>query len=304
MKLFRATNLPRRPGGPHRDRPSSLSFVPDGFPGLEDAGHGPGVFGFLLLAALVVLLPGCAHIPKLNESERAAIYERANVFFDQTVLIKPEDSNRAEYRLAPMLVQQVVPDRKPGRIPYSVYFWRTFAQSQGRALEQFNYLWFHQDADQEKQPQGVRVTFNREGMPILWEILRDASHAQIFFVSQSLEAAAMTNYPGALPGRRFYVEQAVGDTPNVVVARVLDDSQTAMGPIVYLNADSNDVATLICRCMDAQAKEVVGMGDYGVATLNDAAVRWVSQDKTPNIGRWLPGRPADDLTQWLRLGPE
>jgi hypothetical protein len=271
---------------------------------LEDAGRGQGAFGFLLLAALVVLLPGCAHTPKLNESERSAIYERANVSFDQTVLIKPEDSNRPEYRLAPMLVQQVVPDRKAGRIPYSVYFWRTFAQSQGRALEQFNYLWFHQDADQKKQPQGVRVTFNREGMPILWEILRDASHARIFFVSQSLESAAMKHYPSALPGRRFYVEQSVGETPNVVVARVLDDSQTAMGPIIYLNADSNDVATLICRCMDAQAKEVVGMGDYGVATLNDAAVRWVSQDKTANIGRWLPGRPADDLTQWLRLAPE
>jgi hypothetical protein len=262
------------------------------------------VFGLLLLAGLGVLLPGCAHTSKLNESERVAIYERAKVSFDQTVLIKPEDSNRPEYQLAPMLLQQVVPARKPGRIPYSVYFWRTFAQSQGRALEQFNYLWFHQGADQKKQPQGVRITFNREGMPIVWEILRDASHARILFVSQSLEAAAMKHYPGALPGRRFRVEQAVEDAPDVVVARVLDDSQTAMGPIVYLDADSHEVATLICRCMDAQAKEVVGMGDYGVATLNDAAVRWVSQDKTPNIGRWLPGRPADDLTKWLRLVPE
>jgi len=271
----------------------------------KSALHRPGPSSWSLVlgcVAVACLVAGCAHPPRLSQSTRTTIYERANVYFDQTVLIKPAESARPEFRLAPLVVQEVVDINTVLQSPYSVYYWRTFGRTANRQLEQFNYLWFHRDGDDEARlPQGVRITFDQTGKPMVWEILRDPSGARILFVSQAFEAAAMTNYPALLPGRRFWVEQAVEDAPNVVVARIIDDSPTAMGPILYLEADSHDVATLLCRCMDAQAREAVGMGIYGIATLDDAAVRWVSADTTPNIRRWLPGMPGDDLTQWLRL---
>jgi hypothetical protein len=150
----------------------------------------------------------------------------------------------------------------------------------------------------------VRITFGEDGRPILWEILRDKSGARILFVSQSLEATAMTNFPAPLPGRRFWVERAVSEDPDTVVARIIDDSATVMGPTLYLESGSHDVGTLICRCMDAQATEVAGVANYRLAALDEAAVRWLARNKTPGITRWLPGNPADDLTLWLRVPPQ
>jgi hypothetical protein len=250
---------------------------------------------------LAVMVGGCAHAPTVSEADRTAIYQRATVQFDQTVLVKPQDSVRPEFKFAPLLVQEILSTNQAPAVPYSVYFWSTRARAGGRVLDQFNYLWFHRgNPSRPKMPQGVRITFNPDGQPILWEILRDPSGARILFVSQSLEAAAMTNRPAPLPGRRFWVERAVEEVPDVVVARVLDDAPAPMGPIVYLESGSHDVGTVICRCMDAQAREVVGMGTYGLATLDDAAVRWLSREKTPGLTRWLPGMPPDDVERWLR----
>jgi hypothetical protein len=238
----------------------------------------------------------------VTRAERTAIYDRAGVFFDQTVLLKPEESDRPEFEFAPLLVQEVTTTNQAPNLPYAVYFWRTRGYAGTRPLEQFNYVWFHSESRQgSKVPQGIRITFLPDGQPMLWEILRDPTGARILFVSQSLEAAAMTNHSTRLPGREFWVERSIEDAPSVVVARVLDEAPADMGPIVYLEAASYDVSTVICRCMDAQAKEVVGMGVYGLARLDDAAVRWLSKDKTPGITRWLPGKPPDDLGRWLRL---
>lgn len=256
----------------------------------------------LLGVALTTLLTGCATTHSLSSAARASIYQRAAVEFDKTVLVKPEESARPEFRMAPLLVEAMTSMNDVPHPPYAVYFWRTHALLDSQVLEQFNYLWFQDDQESEaKNPQGVRITFDPTGKPIVWEVLRDKSGAKLLFVSQSLEAAAMTNYPAPLPGRRFWIERGVTNTPDIVVARIIDDSPTPMGPIVYLTAGSHDVSTLICRCMDAQAKEVVGTGIYGLATLDEAAVRWVSKDKTPGIARWLPGKPADELQKWLRV---
>jgi len=218
------------------------------------------------------------------------------------VLVKPPGADRPEFHLAPLLLQEVRPPDPVPPTPYSVYFWRTAAVLTNRALEQFNYLWFRADGTSGSQrAQGIRITFDPAGKPIVWEVLRDASHARILFVSQSLEAAAMMNNPAPLAGRRFWIERSLADAPDTVVARIIDDGPTPLGPILYLAADSQQIVTLICRCMDAQAGEVLGEGLYGIATLDDAAVRWLVRDKTPGITRWLPGKPPDDLGRWLRI---
>jgi len=258
----------------------------------------------MMLATLSVLLFGCAHTPRLSMATRDAIYERASLHFEQTVLLKPDDSERPEFQLAPLIVQQVLSTNNVLAVPNVLYFWRTFARLGSQPMEQFNYVWFYAKAgDQHKTPQGVRITFGEGGRPILWEILRDDSCARILFVSQTLEATAMTNFPAPLPGRRFWIERAVSEDPDTVVARIIDDSATVMGPTLYLEAGSHEVGTLICRCMDAQATEVAATGNYRLARMDEAAVRWLARNKTPGITRWLPGKPADDLTQWLRVEP-
>lgn len=255
-----------------------------------------------LLTLLTILCAGCAHPPTISTATRAAVYERANLFFDQTALLKPAQSDQPGFKFAPLLVQETLSTNASWSAPESVYFWRTQARDESRVLEQFNYLWFLADNERHlKIAQGVRITFNPAGEPIVWEILRDPSQARILFVCQSLEAAAMTNHPTPLPGRRFWVERSVDDTPAVVVARIIDESSVAMGPILYLESDSHNVSTLICRCMDAQAKEVVRQGTYELVPLDDVAVRWLKQDPTRGITRWLPGRRQDDLAQWLRM---
>ena len=65
-----------------------------------------------------------------------------------------------------------------------------------------------------------------------------------------------------LPGRRFAIEASLDAAPRVVVPRVIEDAPAVMGPILYLRAESAEVATLICRCMDSQALQLVGTGYY------------------------------------------
>jgi len=256
----------------------------------------------LLLSALLGLICGCAHMPKVSSAERASIYARADVHFAQTVLIKPEDSELPEFVMAPLLVQEVTSTNAIPPLPYALYFWSTVGLLANQPVQQLNYLWFYPTGGKPRRtPQGVRITLGSDGQPMLWEILQDQSGVRILYVSQALEAAAMTNDPSPLPGRRYWVERSVEETPNIIVARIIDDSATAMGPILYLSAGSHDVSTLICRCMDAQAEAVVGDGIYRIARLDDAAVRWLSQTKTRGITRWLPGAPADNFDQWLRL---
>jgi hypothetical protein len=265
------------------------------------------IAGFLLCAAFAVLASGCAHTSSLTPSLRDAIYERVNTHYTDTLLIKPVASDRQEFEYAPLLLQEVTPAGPPPNAPRSVFFWTTRARGLGTVLNQYNYIWFHSKEDRTPGiPQGVRITFNPDGIPIVWEVLRDPSGARVLFVSQSLEAAAMTNHPGTLPlpNRRFWVERPVSETPDVVVARILDDGPEPMGPIVYLDARTHDVGTIICRCMDAQAIEVEGMGMYRLAWLDEVAMRWLYEEKTGDLTRWLPGQPPDNLDRWLRIEPE
>jgi len=255
------------------------------------------------LAFVATLTAGCARLPVVSQAEREDLYARADRWFDQTVLVKPEDSERPEFRLAPLLIQQVRSGDRTPEVPYTVYFWPTFGRWHNQVLEQFNYLWFYEsEAGGRKTPQGVRITLDTAGRPIVWEILRDRTGARILYVSQAVEGAAMREFPAPLAHRRFWVERGVSETPEVVVARVINDSETIMGPILYLEAGTHDVSTLICRCMEAQAREVLGTGTYGLAMLDDAAVRWLNRFREPAWLRWLPGKPGDDLGQWLR-GP-
>jgi hypothetical protein len=94
------------------------------------------------------------------------------------------------------------------------------------------------------------------------------------------------------------VERSLSDAPDIVVPRVIDDPPAVMGPILYLRAGTRDVATLICRCMDSQAKSLAGQSFYelvpagGSSNTSDATRLEAAQP------RWLR---EDFLTQTNRL---
>jgi hypothetical protein len=130
--------------------------------------------------------------------------------------------------------------------------------------EQIAFVWPNPADSGKHGLQGVRMTLDWEGYPIIWEVLHDPSGLRVLYVSRSLEDAAAGHFGPPLPGRRFSVERSVDETPGVVVARVLDDGPAPMGPWVYLLDDAHTVTTLLCRCMPSQANDFAETGEYAL----------------------------------------
>lgn len=257
----------------------------------------------VLLIALQMLAAGCAHVPTVSPAQREGIYEQVGTRFERTVLVKPANTNSPAFLLAPLLVQETRSAEARARIPDVIYWWRTLAISEVGEFEQWNYLWWHPGfGDRPDTAQGVRITVDSEGTPIIWEALWDDSGARVFYVAQSVEETAMAAAPLPHPGRRFWVERTTNETPDIVVARILNDGPEPMGPIPYLKADTHDITTVICRCMEAQADEVVGTALYQLAPLDRNATKQLRRALLPGATRWLPGKPRDPLDRWLRLG--
>lgn len=170
--------------------------------------------------------------------------------------------------MAPLLLRERL-ESSGGADPVgmpSLHFSEGRATLQGRCYTQWTYRWrldLAPDGTVRPSPwQGIRITLNAAGAPVIWEVLRDSSGASLVFVARSLETAAQRDFGAPLPGRRYAIERAVAEAPEVVVARVIEDGPVPMGPIVHLRATTGDVSTLICRCMPPQVKELAGQGDY------------------------------------------
>lgn len=234
----------------------------------------------LAFSALAIALCGCANArskPVITAEVREAIYARANVEFTNAVLWKPSESSDVssnDFRLAPIIleeagVRQDVPDtNKPVRVSVCSYE-TTIA---GRSREQWIFLCrFPAPSPDVRTPmRAVKITLDRAGQPVIWEILGDSTGADVIFVSQSLETAAAGAFGGPLPGRRYSVERDLAAASNTVVARVIEDGPMPMGPMIYVG-QGYDLITLICRCMPAQARELVGQRTY---RLEEATLPW------------------------------
>jgi hypothetical protein len=182
-----------------------------------------------------------------------------------------------------------------------------------RVHPQFYYEWFYATNDATSpmslSRQGIRITLDARGRPAIWEVLADTSGLRLIFVSQSLEAAAASQFGKPLPGRRYAIERSLSVAPSVIVPRVIDDGPMAMGPIVYLSGGTRDVSTLICRCMPAQVKRLVATQTFDLAALEGAAPAAVlaarSSGSNAPPGLW-PGNdhPQNRLERSLRLPAE
>jgi hypothetical protein len=250
---------------------------------------------FLLLVRAFAAGAASAAETNLN----AAIYQRVETNFAQAVFFKPAEvrTNDVTFNLAPLLMQQVSGERsntkQAGEFASpslsngvwsvralsrpAVYVYSDVAAMGGVQRLRLTYTWWYAGATAGRSGvQGVRMTLNSAGEPVIWEVMTD-SRAELVFVSESLEAAAQGEFGKPPAGRRFAVERSVAEAPKVVVARVLADGPVPMGPFVYLMEGTHEVASVLCRCMPAQAKQLVSTCSYDLVPLPAEVVGEVAQ---------------------------
>jgi hypothetical protein len=275
----------------------------------------------------------------------ADIYQRATNEFAAACFFKPaeEKTNDLAFTLAPLILQEVsgVIERfsridRFGTLSLSngiptldlsrpaIYWQADSVQLKGKVHARFTYVWCYTAAARgsERGPgtanpspapaeaglalQGIRITLNTNGQPVIWEALADSSGAELIFVSQTLEAAALAEHGKPLPERCHAIERSTEAAPRVIVARVIEDGPVAMGPFVYLSAGTRGVSTLICRCMPAQAKKLLATSSYDLLPLQPMTMQSLLAQASalakPQTAFW-PGdqRTNDRLERCLRL---
>jgi hypothetical protein len=262
----------------------------------------------------------------------ADIYQRTTNEFADACFLKPAEVKTSDlvFTLAPLIMQEVKAPTgsqpKPDRfgalnltngllaLDHSrpVIYWQAdTVRFRGTEHVRYAYVWCYSvDAAPPGETglglQGIRMTLNAAGQPAIWEVLADDSGAELIFVSQSLEAAALVEFGKALPGRRFSIERSLEEAPRVIVARVIDDGPVAMGPFVYLRAGTRAVSTLLCRCMPAQVRRIAETGTYDLVPFQSGAANsLITQAKVLSSERtaFWPGDGVDNerLEKCLRL---
>lgn len=265
-----------------------------------------------------------------NPSKHSDFYDRQTNRFAQGWLFKPSEPKAADlgYTLAPLILQEVAnsgprgnPLARFGEVCLSngvpgvgfarsaVYLKTDVVELNGKDHARFTYLWFYSaNTARPGEPlpvQGFRMTLDKAGNPVIWEVLAEHSSNRLIFVAQSVEALALAQYGPPLPGRHYSVERGLPECPQVVVPRVIEDGPVAMGPIIYLDAESRAVVTLICRCMPAQAERLVGTSLYELVQTDGSPVERVlatlaTEGWKLSFGANSSGR-EQNLSQLLRL---
>lgn len=241
----------------------------------------PVIQGMVFVAFVTTLL-GCASSRKPLDAPsrlRERLDRQIEITFDNGVLFKPDfvHLDTLISTLAPLIIQETVvqeasqPSEPDGfgavelagidrRRPV-IYAHEGTTTLNGQIHTQVAFGWCY-PAERSKagrpRVRGVRMTLNSSGEPVIWEALADEGETSVLFVAGSLEQATLAQHGPPLPGRRFSSERSVRERPDVLVARVIDDGPIPMGPIVYTRAKAQTISTVLCRCMPAQVRNIVG----------------------------------------------
>lgn len=232
---------------------------------------------YLLLIALALVSCARLQTPQAVEAGPERIRARATNFFDRTILIKPQSESPAA-ALEPLLMLEtdagtnailpgmVAPAEKGWIVsttPPAVYTNAGTIVLKGQPHVRHAFVWFYPSKNHGTlKAQGVAITLDRAGLPMIWEVLQDSSGFSILYVGRSLETEAAAKYGPPQSGRSFAVERSLTEAGRSVVARVLDDGPVPMGPIVQVTAREQNVAAVICRCMPVQVRELVSTQTY------------------------------------------
>jgi hypothetical protein len=294
--------------------------------------------GFRAVSFLSICILGCGCAqPVAENGERRAVdlteidsrhrlvRKRTETKFAQAAFLSPDPDSDVDVPLsmAPLIVQEFPVDASGCRQP-PVSFGAVTAQPTGKArtdancptiyllsseatiggsrFKQSTYLWFYppDSPGGRLRCRGVRTTIGSRGHVIIWEILYSDTELQEIYVSEPVEKAARGQYGPPLAGRRFSVEPALGEYPDVVVPRVVADGPQPLGPFVYLDAGLA-VATVICRCEPSQVEEFPSSGHYQLERVEDLSA--VLDGRTPP-GNLALLRNAARVERCLRLPGE
>jgi hypothetical protein len=236
--------------------------------------------------AILILILSLLTLTLRAQDKPRSLYDGAAIRFDTALLLKPVENTGSGLaaQLAALFVQETLGSNNPAG-PNRVFYSTGTAQLNGQPHAQMTYWWqFRRSAAPSSTSlgetaaaarkaaapitRGLRITLSTQGTPAIYEILEEGDHLAMVFVAQSLETAARHEFGPPLPGRHFSVEPGLTEAPRSVVPRILDEPPVVMGPILYLNAGTGSVATLICRCMDAQARQVTGTENYTLIPSN------------------------------------
>ena len=241
---------------------------------------------FFWLGILAALATGChcaepAH--PVTAAQRDEIQSRVTNHFAHVVMFKPAEGgfdSALAVQLAPLLIQATAAtnaaerqmDRPTPTTPLLTLSVHTnLLTIYTNDYPQFSYIWNRTHTgpiESAATTQGVRITLDSRGAPVIWEVLHDSTGAEVIYVAQSLEVLARAEFGPPQAGRKFAVERSQTDAETTVVANVIDDGPAVMGPILYLQADNHDVSALICRCMPAQFQNLLDQQDYELLPAN------------------------------------
>ena len=266
------------------------------------------------------------------------IYALGDLHLPDALYYKPAGpASDLDVYAAPLIVQEVQPAGRIGRVRVdetgrpaveagtpTVYYGRSRCALDGREYEQLIFLWFYAPSVEPEWSsglpvQGIRITLDSEGLPLLWETMATDQPARIIFASKRLETLAGQQYGPPLPGRLHSLEtavasdgvasDAVASEPGAIVARVLEDGPLPMGPIVHLLRDGT-IGTLTCRCMPSQVDNFVETLPYDLAPVQDLAdlglhdLDWITDQRSAAVYLAFTLDVAQDLpllSQLLRL---
>lgn len=265
----------------------------------------------------------------VSEEDLSASHSPGELRFSAANLLRPRESEGFDAYHAPLIIQELGSRASDssyfgtfGTVTHSpagksvlvrekpaVYYLRTSGTFDVHVHRQLSYVWFY-FLESSGAPaggpavQGFRQTLDRSGYPAVTEILWSPDGLRLIYVSRSLENAAVREFGGALPGRRYAVERALEDQPGVVVAGVIEDGPEPMGPLVYLRAGTGEVGALACRCMPSRVEEILEIREYQLLPLETLQ----QTDLGPLVDLRIFDLPTDsnvaggeDLAQTLRL---
>lgn len=296
---------------------------------------------------------GCVCIsPRSNVAvtagARARVRDRVATEFEAGAFFKPREdaTGGVELELAPLIIQQVdagartVPTQDRfglvtcdtnGEVRVDVTRPTVYAASgtieiEGDEYQRIVYLWFHPPASDSRglvRCHVLALTIDRDGFPAVLEVTRfdlgpgerprRDSRLRILFVSGSAEIRARETYGPALGGRHYAIERDIRDAPNTVVARVIEDGPIPMGPFVYLELQTLEVTTLLCRCSSSQVDEIVETRYYELApiehlpaTMAERLGAWVESERfgqSPGAGGGTGPANLAEVLRWPGLSP-
>jgi hypothetical protein len=256
-------------------------------------------------------------------SDWEAVYRRATNTAGAVLLFKPvsQDTQKLETVLAPFILQgtglaagEVARQRAAFGVPLPgasgspavVYFRAGTTLWGGVVHTQMMYLWLYAGGagDEALPAQGVRITLNRQGFPVICEMLAAPQGRQEVYVAGSVEHASLRHFGGRLPGRRFAVEPAVVEAPALVMPLVVEDGPVVFGPMVYLEGRTRGPHAVICRCMPALATEIVDTVYYRLEPWPADAARQLRRRRDgARVMRMLEVWERQPVEQRLRLAP-